>query len=251
MRDIFIKLANKRYFHICMILVIIVIILFILGVITLRYSVEGETNMPFNLSKIIIISSSEGKDKESGENKWAFDVSQNNDIFLYIEKNKDNKKQEVIKSIKIENINIIKDVQKGEIKLFKPDQSSENTIFNNKDENEINTVEYIGDVDSNIQQLKVSNQGGVIAFRFSNYKIAEYLSNEEEIHFNNLLKNTNITESDLKSNINFDITINIESGKEYKANVSLDLPVGNIIEEGTTSTEITDLKDIIFKRTKN
>ena len=51
--------------------------------------------------------------------------------------------------------------------------------------------------------------------------------------------------------MNFDVTIDIESGKQYKANITLDLPVGNVIEEGTTSTEITDLKDIVFKRSKN
>ena len=88
MKETLRRIVNKKYFHMCMILVIIVVILFVLGVITLRYNVEGETNMPFDLSKITIISSSEGIDKESGENKWAFDVNQNNDIFLYIEKNK-------------------------------------------------------------------------------------------------------------------------------------------------------------------
>ena len=87
MRETLRKIVNKKYFHMCMILVIIVVILFVLGVIALKYNVEGETNMPFNLSKITIISSSEGIDKENLENRWAFDVNQNNDVFLYIEKN--------------------------------------------------------------------------------------------------------------------------------------------------------------------
>ena len=78
------NLINKKYFHLCMVIIIIAVILFGLGIIILKYNVEGETNMPFDLNKIIIISSSEGIDKESGENKWAFDVNQNNDIFLYI-----------------------------------------------------------------------------------------------------------------------------------------------------------------------
>ena len=39
--------------------------------------------------------------------------------------------------------------------------------------------------------------------------------------------------------------------EEYKANVSLDLPIEGILEKGTTSQEITDLKNVIFKRTKN
>ena len=90
MKETLKKIVNKKYFHICMIFTIIVIILFTLGMICLKYNVEGETNMPFRLSKITVISSSEGIDKENLENKWAFDVNQNNDVFLYIEKNKKN-----------------------------------------------------------------------------------------------------------------------------------------------------------------
>ena len=48
-----------------------------------------------------------------------------------------------------------------------------------------------------------------------------------------------------------DITIKIESGKEYKANIELDLPIEGVIENGTSSQEITDTKNIIFKRIKN
>ena len=55
-------LTKTKSFHICMIIVIIVVILFIVGVLVLRYNVEGETNMPFELSKIAIISSQEGID---------------------------------------------------------------------------------------------------------------------------------------------------------------------------------------------
>ena len=99
MKETLKKIVNKKYFHICMIFTIIVIILFTLGMICLKYNVEGETNMPFRLSKITVISSSEGIDKENLENKWAFDVNQNNDVFLYIEKNKKNKKGGTIRNL--------------------------------------------------------------------------------------------------------------------------------------------------------
>ena len=140
MKETLKKIVNKKYFHICMIFTIIVIILFTLGMICLKYNVEGETNMPFRLSKITVISSSEGIDKENLENKWAFDVNQNNDVFLYIEKNKKNKKEEAIKTIKIENFNITKEMEKGEAKLFKP-SPSENSIFNCNEENKIDKIE--------------------------------------------------------------------------------------------------------------
>ena len=48
-----------------------------------NYDENGEKNLPFNISKISIISTSEGIDKTSEtENKWAFDINQNNDIYI-------------------------------------------------------------------------------------------------------------------------------------------------------------------------
>lgn len=245
------NLINKKYFHLCMVIVIIAIILFALGIVVLRYSVEGETNMPFNLEKIVVISSAEGIDKDSGENKWAFDVNQNNDIFLYIQKNENYGKEEIINSISINNINVQKDIEKGNVEFYKPEQDTEKTMFNNVESNSTDNIEYIGDMQSNIKQLKISNQGGIVAFRYANDKVSEYVSNDEEINHSELLKKANVTEEDLKAKLNFDITIKLESGKEYKASISLDTPVQGIVEQGTTSIEITDLKDVVFKRIKN
>ena len=60
-----------------------------------------------------------------------------------------------------------------------------------------------------------------------------------------------IVEDDLKVNLTFHLTIILESGKEYQAEIKIELPTGNVIEEGSTSTEITDLEDVVFKRTHN
>ena len=244
-------LMSTKAFHVCVIIVMITILLFILGIVILRYSVEGETNMPFNLNKITIISSQEGIDKDAGENRWAFDISQNNDIYLYIDKNENYNKQEVIKNIIINNINVEKEQKKENIKFYQPNSAETGGIFSNIEENEVQTIEYKGGMKSNLKKMEIANQGGVIAFRYSNNKIAEYTSNEEIINHNELLKKTGITEEYLKAKISFDLTITIESGKEYKTNISLSMPVEGVLEKGTTSTEITDLKDIIFKRTKN
>jgi len=245
------NLINKKYFHLCMVIVIIAIMLFALGIIILRYSVEGETNMPFNLEKIVVISSVEGTDKDSGENKWAFDVNQNNDIFLYIKKNENYGKEEIINSIIVNNINVQKDIEKGIINFYRPEENTEKVMFNNAETNNTDTIEYIGSMESNIKQLKIANQGGIVAFRYSNDKISEYISNDEEINHSELLKKANITEGELKAKLEFDITIKLESGKEYRANISLDTPIQGIVEKGMTSIEITDLTDVVFKRVKN
>ena len=132
-------LTSKKHFHIVVMIVIITIILFTLGIIILKYNVEGETNMPFQLSKISIISSSEGMDKETTDTKWAFDVYQSNDIFLYIDKNEEYGKTEAIKSIIVNNIQI-EAKQKDNIKIYKPDEQEEKLIFKNKEENKVEAI---------------------------------------------------------------------------------------------------------------
>ena len=228
-------------------IIIIVSILFALGIVILKYHVEGETNMPFELSKIAVISNSEGIDKQATNTKWAFDIYQSNDIFLYIDKNSAYGKTEAIKTVVIDNIQIEAN-KKDNIKLYKPDEKEEKSIFKNQEENEIKTLEYKGDIESNLKQLKISNQGGLVALRCSINNLAQYQSNDEEINHHELLKKAGVKEEDLKIKLTFDLTIKLEQAKEYKTTISLDLPVGNIIEEGTTSKEITDVKDFVFKR---
>ena len=241
------NIRNKKYFNIAMIIIIIAVIFFILGIIVLRYHVEGETNMPFSLSKISIISSSEGMDKQTADTKWAFDVYQSNDVFLYIDKNSGYGKTEAIKSVIIDNLQIEAN-KKEAIKIYKPDEQEEKLIFKNKEENNVQTIEFAGGLESNLKQSKISNQGGLVAFRCSNNNLSEYCSNEEEINHQQLLKKAGVKQEDLEVKITFDLTIQLQDGKQYKASISLDFPIGNVIEEGTTSTEITDVKDFVFKR---
>ena len=243
-------LTKTKSFHICMIMVIIVVILFVVGLLVLRYNVEGETNMPFNLSKIAIISTQEGMDDGQTNTRWSFDVHQSNDIYLYIDKNDAYDKTEIIKSVRVDNFQIEAKNQDN-VKLYKPDATEENVIFQYNDEDMIQSLEYTGDVESDLKNLKISNQGGIIAFRCSNNNVTKYQSDEEEINHSELLKKAGITEGELKINLTFNLTITLESGKEYQAEIKTELPTGNVIEEGNTSTEITDLKDVVFKRTHN
>ena len=52
-----------------------------------------------------------------------------------------------------------------------------------------------------------------------------------------MLKKANLTKEDISLNLSFDITISLENGKQYKGTVTLELPVGNIIDEGTGKLE--------------
>ena len=73
-------LTKTKSFHICMIMVIIVVILFVVGLLVLRYNVEGETRLPFNLTGISVISTTEGTDLENSVHKWDLNVNQNKNI---------------------------------------------------------------------------------------------------------------------------------------------------------------------------
>ena len=228
--------------------VIIVLIIAVIALLILKYEVEGEQNMPFKLSSILILSNAEGyQEKESKDYKWDTEIFQINDIYLNIEKNKNYKETEIIKSIEIENIKINEVPKIGEIKFYRS-ASNDNNLFNYKEDYKINEkIEYVGDVKSDLSNLKISNQGGTIILRAVNKTGKEYKSNEKEFeHSGKLLNKVGIVNDDIKSIISFDLVINLESGISFRANIKLDLPVGDIITEGYASSEITE--NIVFKR---
>ena len=243
------QIINTKQFHIIMLLFIIFAILFVVGIISLKYNVEGEGNLPFYISKISIISNVEGTDVEDNTNKWNLQVNQNNDIYLYIKKNDDYKDTEIIENVKLNNFNIEQNSKIGEIKLLKPDSNVESVIFKNITENEVDNIEYIGDMDSSIKEMKISNQGGLVVFRYAINNIGNYISNDDEqINHSELLKKLNVNNEDLKFKVSFDIYITLDGGKVYKSNIELELPVNDVVNQGTQSMEYTDLENIVFKR---
>ena len=52
---------------------------------------------------------------------------------------------------------------------------------------------------------------------------------------------------DLKYSISFDVVIDTNIAT-YRGNVSLDLPVGDILTEGTSQLDEKDCSNIVFKR---
>lgn len=125
-------------------------------------------------------------------------------------------------------------------------------MFNNLANNEITSLIYNGELESSLKELKISNQGGIVAFRYAINNISRYVSQEnEEIDHSTLLKLTNVKQEDLQTRLSFDIIMKLESGKNFQATIDIDIPVQNIIEKGTEGIEKTDLENIIFKRIEN
>ncbi len=241
------KITSKKYFHMVMLIVIVTVILGTAGLLILRYTVEGEQSLPFELSKIVIISTGEGIDKQDETVRWAFDLTQNNDIYITIDKNDDFETTEAIKSVTLNNMQI--EAKEGSnINIYKPDSENEQIIFNNSDVNRVQNIEFIGSMQSDLKKLEISNQGGTIALRIANEKIIEYKSDDETIVHSQLLKVAGVKNESLKFNVKFDLIITLQNGNSYISEISLELPTGNVVEEGTTNQEITDLSNIIFKK---
>ena len=228
---------------------IIVLALAMVGLVILRYYVEGEQNMPFNLAELTVVSSAEGiKKEENTENNWNVDIYQTNDIYLNIKKNRNYKDSEIIKSIEIKNININEKPSIGNIEIYLPSGNENNYEY--KEENKINNeVKFEGDVKSDISNLKIANQGGTITFRIINNTGKNYTSDEEELkHDGTLINKVGNTNNDIKFKVSFDVVIKLESDLSFIGKVELEIPIGDVTTNGVTTLNKKDTKDIIFKR---
>lgn len=242
----------KKIVQIFIVIFITVLIGTVIALLILKYYVEGENNMPFELSKIMVISTAEGKDVESSEEKttkWNFDISQNNDIYIEITKNKNYEKTEVIDEIIIDNFKTIEEPKVGKIEIYRPTEIEEVT-YENKEEYKIeNTLIYKGNENSSIKNLEIANQGGMLLLRYAINDLGNYNSEDQEIkHDGTILKKIGINNEKIKSKVAFDISIKLKSDVTYTGTVEIEIPAGNIVDEGTSHYEKNDLSNIIFKR---
>lgn len=240
---------SKRIFNICMVCVMIVVIIFIAMMLMLNYNVNGESNMPFSISKISIISTVNGQRVDNNDAKWALDAIENNDIYIYIEKNDNYTKQEMISSIELNNFNIIKSPDRGNLKFYKPTIDTA-SLFKNSNDLEFDKIIFKGASSTDTRKLEISNQGGTLAFRCAINDIGTYISNEEdELNYSHLLNKLNVNYDNLYSQISFDMLITLHSKKIFKAeNIVIELPNDGIVSNGTVGKENLIFNEIVFKR---
>ncbi len=232
-------------------LVVIVVVFFAVISIMLKYKDEGETNMPFNLADLMVVSSADAiaKNDNSENNKWNYDINQYNDIYLNVVKNNEyDKVNSYIKKITIENIKI-NNPTKGTIEVYMP-STSETRMFEYTENLKVaNSLTFNGGSSTNLKTLSIANQGGNIAFRVVNRNVSEYVSNQDdEIAYDgSLLNKTNVNMEELKFSISFDIVIETEDCK-FRGNKTLNLPCENIENDGVSKITDPNCTDIIFKR---
>ena len=172
--------SRKQTIKLVVAISIICLILITVGILMIKYEVEGETNMPFKLSKIIVVGTVEGVEKNESKKKWDFSIYQNNDIHFYIDQNKENTQDLLIKSIKVENINVIEEPQKGTIKVYMPN-SEEGRLFSYDEQFEVKEkLEYKGASQSSSTNLTIGSKGGTALIRISNTDIGNYTSDKDK-----------------------------------------------------------------------
>ena len=168
MEDFNKKIRKIIYFFIAVF--IIALIVTIICLLMLKYEVEGEDNMPFELSQMVVVSTAEGIDID-GETTWNFNIVQNNDIYIHISKNKNYKETEIIKNVIIDNMVIDEAPAKGKIMMYRPSDSRD-AMYEYGDEYKINdALIYEGAEETNLKELNLANQGGVIALRYCNSEL--------------------------------------------------------------------------------
>ena len=235
---------------------IIVLVAAIVVFRIIKYQAEGEKNMPFNLSKIIVVSTAQKEDIEQNatqnENGLGnFNVIQTNDLYISIEKNKNyTKKEEKIKSVSINNIRIIEAPSVGILKVYMPN-SLDGETYKYTDEYIVNDrLTYKSADKTEYKNLQIGQNGGSIAISFANKQIGTYVSGEDtEVTYNGtMISKLGMNDEQVKSKISFDLIIELDDGKKYSGNVEINFDCNGLIENGKSQTEITDFSNIIFKR---
>ncbi len=243
--------SRKQMIKLIIAISIICLVLIVVAILMIKYEVEGETNMPFKLSKIIVVGTVEGVEKDESDKKWDFNIFQNNDIHFYIDQNAENSQNLLIKSVKIDNINIVEEPQKGSIKAYMPN-SEAGRLFAYDDQFEIKEkLEFRGASQSSSTNLEIGSKGGTVVFRISNTDIGEYSSDKDQQieHNASLLEKIETNYEQIKFKVSFDFTIETTKAK-YKSNIELNLPTSEFGEDKNCYLEINDTSNIIFKRVK-
>jgi hypothetical protein len=195
-----------------------------------------------------MVSTVDGNFIDDNEHIWNIDVTEINDLYIYINSKEDT--EETIKEITLENFNLIKEPQKGEVKIYRPTADLDN-LYTYSEQNYLNDkIVYTGGRIDDMKSLEISNNGGMLGFRLAIENLGTYTSNEdtEIIYDGRLLQNLGVSLEEIKLQLSFDIIIETNSNVKYKGSISMEMPTDEIIDQGSSKIEITDFSNVIFKR---
>lgn len=215
-----------------------------------KYYVEGEKNLPFNITKVVVVSSAKTEDIEINENTYEANVIQKNDIYIAVEKNKNYSKEDAIKKITLNNFKVVELGKKGTVKFYRTSFAEDNFEYTENFEIK-DSIEYTGakETNLNIEHMTISNQGGLIELSIILKDLGKiaYLENDNVVTDGSLLNRLKLTNEDVKAQVSFEMIMELTGGNTFKTTIVLEIPTGDIINEGITTHEI-DVSKLVFKR---
>jgi len=243
------KRKTKKNLKRIILLVIVLIILIVALILSLKYEKEGEKNLPFGISKLLVVNTIEGERSDNPNFIWDLNLKQNNDVYIYFEKIDES---QVLESITINDFKVTEMPLKGNIRVYRPTGEFSNLYKDSEVDLIDNEIIYTAGKYDDLESLETSMQGGVIAFRVSNEEIENYSSNDdtEIVYDGTLLSKTQTTLEDVKFKISFDLTIETKDGLKFEGTIELEMPLEELITTGKSTIEITNFDDVVFKRIK-
>lgn len=240
------KKSKEKYIILFFIILIFCTTFFIMY----KYHVEGEKKLPFNITKLLVVSSAKTENIELNEDIYEANVIQKNDLYIAIEKNKEYSKEDAIKKITINNFKIEENTEKGKVRIYRP-AMGENAYEYSENYEIKEEVIFTGSKETNLktESMVISNQGGIIELSVIINDLGKITYDEEDniLADGSLLNRLQITSEEIRKKISFDMYIELAGGNTFKTNISLEIPTGNIENEGVITNEI-DLSKLVFKR---
>ncbi len=234
----------------CLFLAFLIIVITVVIAIIAKYNVEGEQSLPYSLEKILIVSRVDTINNEDPDNLWNISLTENNNIFVYIKKDKNT--DDTIKEITLINFKI-HDSESKNIKIYRPTGDLKgNDLYKYSEQDYLNTnITYTGSTVDTLKNLEIANTGGMLGFRVSLENIGNYVSNNHEetiVYDGSLITKAGLTKEDISFKISFDLIITLNSNVSYKGTITLDLPNEDILTNPESYLEITDFNNVVFKR---
>ena len=239
---------KENLFKKCLFIAFLVMLFMVVISIMIKYDVEGEKVLPFSINKILLVSTVDGNVVDDPENIWNIEVTQVNDIYMYLEKTIED--EQTIKEIRVENFTQNKRPVKGNLKVLRPTGELSN-LYTYSEQDYLNEgITYLGASIDDLKNLEISNNGGMLGFRVSIEELGTYISNEDETitYDGKLLSNLGINLEEIQFNLSFDIIITTSNNISYKGTMNLDMPINTVIEQGSSSIELTNFSDVVFER---
>lgn len=216
--------GKKVFFVLVSLIVAAVIFVFLIKLLFVNNKInQGK----FRVSDALLTSSAEFIDKSDETDKWSYDVWQNNVLTLLV----NTSGAEISRAY-------ISDVQSFRNGIELSQKNSEITLLSDS-QGELDLLSDVSDDGTVIYEINITNKEALKSF-----VVPDDIT--EIVHDATFFTYAGIGDEDLSFSISFNLNIQEASGKENVMKVELELPQGNITQNGSNVTRL-DLNNFVFK----